>query len=402
MNEFMGYGRPGGKVGVRNHLLIIAPMDCSFEPARLIAGKVDGSVAITQHHGCGYDQMVANHLIGAGRNPNVAGVLVFGLGCESMTAERIAEGIRDTGKPVETLVIQEEGGSVKASEKAVKALKDMNDTISKIKRESFPLSDLFLAIECGGSDSTSGLVANPVVGHASDMLIDAGGTVVFGEVQEMVGTQHILAKRAVSRGVSEAIIAMVERQEKRMNALGVNSRFMSRGNMAGGLSTIEEKSLGAIMKGGTRPIQGVLENNRERFDVPDHSGLWLQDNTGMDVPSITSMVASGAQVVVFTTGRGSTTGHAVAPVIKVTGNQDTFEFMSDNMDINAGTILDGSESLRSVGERVFNEVLDVASGKLTKAEKLGYKDFIVFKTSPLADRLLGLDCGGDRGLLEPS
>jgi len=402
MNEFMGYGRPGGKVGVRNHLLIIAPMDCSFEPARLIAGKVDGSVAITQHHGCGYDQMVANHLIGAGRNPNVAGVLVFGLGCESMTAERIAEGIRDTGKPVETLVIQEEGGSVKASEKAVKALKDMNDTISKIKRESFPLSDLFLAIECGGSDSTSGLVTNPVVGHASDMLIDAGGTVVFGEVQEMVGTQHILAKRAVSRGVSEAIIAMVERQEKRMNALGVNSRFMSRGNMAGGLSTIEEKSLGAIMKGGTRPIQGVLENNRERFDVPDHSGLWLQDNTGMDVPSITSMVASGAQVVVFTTGRGSTTGHAVAPVIKVTGNPDTFEFMSDNMDINAGTILDGSESLRSVGERVFNEVLDVASGKLTKAEKLGYKDFIVFKTSPLADRLLGLDCGGDRGLLEPS
>ena len=402
MNEFMGYGRPDGKVGIRNHLLIIAPMDCSFEPARLIAEKVDGSVAITQHHGCGYDQMVANHLIGAGRNPNVAGVLVFGLGCESMTAERIADGIRDTGKPVETLVIQEEGGSVKASEKAVKVLKDMNDTISEIKRESFPLSDLFLAIECGGSDSTSGLVANPAVGHASDMLIDAGGTVVFGEVQEMVGAQHILAKRAVSGGVSEAITAMVERQEKRMNALGVDSRFMSRGNMAGGLSTIEEKSLGASMKGGTRPIQGVLENNRERFDVPDHSGLWLQDNTGMDVPSITSMVASGAQVVVFTTGRGSTTGHAIAPVIKVTGNPDTFEFMSDNMDINAGTVLDGSESLRSVGERVFNEVLDVASGKLTKAEKLGYMDFIVFKTSPLADRLLGLDCGGDKGLLEPS
>jgi len=172
--------------------------------------------------------------------------------------------------------------------------------------------------------------------------------------------------------------------------------------VCGGLSTIVEKSLGASMKGGTRPIQGVLENNRERFDVPDHSGLWLQDNTGMDVPSITSMVASGAQVVVFTTGRGSTTGHAIAPVIKVTGNPDTFEFMSDNMDINAGTVLDGSESLRSVGERVFNEVLDVASGKLTKAEKLGYMDFIVFKTSPLADRLLGLDCGGDKGLLEPS
>ena len=402
MNEFLGYGRPSGKVGIRNHLLIIAPMDCSYEAARLISEQVDGSVAITQHHGCGYDQMVANHLIGVGRNPNVAGVVVLGLGCEFMTADLIADGIRDTGKPVETLVIQEEGGSVKVSKKAVKILKNMKDRVSEIKRESFPICDLFMAVECGGSDSTSGLIANPAVGHASDIFLDAGGTVVFGEVQEMVGAQHILSKRAVSSEVSESILDMVGRQEKRMNSLGIDSRFMSRGNMAGGLTTIEEKSLGAIMKGGTHPIQGVLENNRERFDVPDCSGLWLQDNTGMDVPSISSMVAAGAQVVVFTTGRGSTTGHAISPVIKVTGNPETYESMFDNMDVNAGTVLDGSESLMSVGERVFNEVLDVASGKMTKAEKLGYRDFIVYKTSLLADRLLGLDCGGSRDLLEPS
>ena len=398
----MGYGRPDGRVGVRNHLLIIAPMDCSYEPARLIAKKVEGAIAVTQHHGCGFDQMVANHLIGAGRNPNVAGVLVFGLGCESMTSEKIAEGIKNTGKPVETLVIQNEGGSVKASKKAVKILKEMKSQISHIKHESFPLSELLLAVECGGSDATSGLASNPAVGYTSDMLIDKGGSVIFGEVQEMSGTQHILAERATNQKVADAIIAMVERQEKRMRSLGIDSRFMSKGNMTGGLTTIEEKSLGAIMKGGTRTIQGVLENNRNRFDLPNHPGLWLQDNTGMDVPSITSMVAAGAQVVVFTTGRGSTTGHAIAPVIKVTGNPETYKMMSDNMDINAGKILDGSESLRSIGEKVFNEVLNVASGKFSKAEKLGYRDFIVYKTSPLADHLLGLDCSGDSGLLEPS
>lgn len=402
MNEFMGFGRQDGSVGVRNHLLIIAPTDCSYEPAKLIVEKVDDSVAVTQHHGCGFDQMVSNHLIGAGKNPNVAGVLVFGLGCESMTAERIADGIRDTGKPVETLVIQEEGGSVKASEKALKILKDMRELVSELAREAFPLSELLVAVECGGSDATSGLAANPAVGCASDMIIDSGGSVVFGEVQEMVGTQHILAERAVNQKVANAIFEMVDRQEKRMNALGIDSRFMSQGNMAGGLTTIEEKSLGAIMKGGTHPIQGVLENNRERFDLPNHNGLWLQDNTGMDVPSITSMVAAGAQIVVFTTGRGSTTGHALAPVIKVTGNSETYNRMLDNMDLNAGNILGGSESLRSVGDRIFQEILNVASGKRTKSERLGYKDFIVFKTSPLADRLLGLDCGGNSSLLEPS
>ena len=343
-------------------------------------------------------------MIGAGRNPNVAGVLILGLGCESITAEIIAEGIRPSGKPVETLVIQEEGGSVKASVKARRILKEIGQTTSELKGEWFSIDHLTLAVECGGSDATSGLAANPAVGAAADKIVDAGGTVIFGETQEMVGTQHILARRAVNRGVADAIIAMIERQETRMRAMGVDSRFMSQGNMAGGLTTIEEKSLGAITKGGSRPIQGVLELNRERFDTPTRPGLWLQDNTGMDVPSITSMVAARAQVVAFTTGRGSTTGHAIAPVIKMTGNPKTYHNMEDNMDVNAGSILDGSESLNAVGERIYQTIIEVASGKLTKAEKLGYRDFIVYKTSPLAERLLGIECEpGRRGfkVLEP-
>jgi len=388
MTVFYGYERPDGSVGVRNHLLVLTPMDCSIEPARKIAAQVEGAVAVTQHHGCGFDWMVANTLIGTGRNPNVAGVLLVGLGCESLTCEALADGIEPTGKPVETLVIQEEGGSVKTTEKGVRILRRMAEEVSELVREPFPLSKLMLAVECGGSDASSGLAANPAVGVAADMLVDEGGTVVFGETQEMTGTQHVLARRAVDAEVAEAIHAMIGRQELRMRAAGIDSRFMSKGNVEGGLTTIEEKSLGAIRKGGTRPIQGVLGTGREGFDYPSRPGLWLQDGTGRDVPSVTGMVAAGAQVVAFTTGRGSTTGHAIAPVLKVTGNPLTYSRMGDNMDVNAGAILDGSETLRSVGEGIFRDVVEVASGRMTKAEALGYHDFIVYKTSGLAERLL--------------
>jgi len=389
MTEFWGFERPDGSVGVRNHLLVLTPMDCSYEPARKIAAQVEGAVAVTQHHGCGYDEMVANALIGAGRNPNVAGVLLVGLGCESLTSEILTEGIAPTGKPVETLIIQEEGGTLRTMERGVRILQGMAQDVADLKREPFPLSRLTLAVECGGSDATSGLAANPAVGVAADMLIDEGGTVIFGETQEMTGTQHVLARRAVDEEAGEAIRAMIGRQEARMRAMGVDSRFMSKGNVDGGLTTIEEKSLGAIRKGGTRPIQGVLENSRLGLDSPSRPGLWLQDGTGWDVPSVTHMVAAGAQVVAFTSGRGSTTGHAIAPVLKVTGNPKTYERMRDNMDVNAGTVLDGSESLRSVGERIFGAVVEVASGRKTKAEALGYQDFIVYSTSRIAEHLLG-------------
>jgi altronate dehydratase large subunit len=376
-------------VGVRNHLLVLTPMDCSIEPARKIAAQVEGAVAVTQHHGCRNDPMIANALIGTGKNPNVAGVLLVGLGCESITCEIVAEGIQSTGKPMETLVIQEEGGTIKTTDKGVRILRNMAHEVAELKREPFPLSELTLAVECGGSDATSGLAANPAVGVAADMLIDEGGVVMFGETQEMTGTQHILARRAVNEDVAKDIIGMVERQEARMRAMGIDSRYMSKGNQDGGLTTLEEKSLGAIRKGGTQPIQGVLRNDREALDQPSRSGLWLQDGTGWDVPSVTHMVAAGAQVVVFTSGRGSTTGHAIAPVLKVTGNPTTYRNLTDNIDVNAGTILDGGESLNSVGGRIFESVVEVASGRLTKAEALGFHEFIVFRTDRAAETLLG-------------
>jgi altronate dehydratase large subunit len=389
MTEFHGYRRSDGSVGVRNHLLVIAPIDCSFEPAKKIAAQVDGAVAVTQYHGCGNDSVLVHNLVGTGLNPNVAAVLVVGLGCETLTADIVADGIRPSGKPVERLVIQEEGGTLRTQEKAVRILRRWAQEVAGLRPEPFPMSRLTLAVECGGSDATSGLAANPAVGVACDRLIDEGGTVIFSEPQEMIGTQHILARRAVSEQAADDIYKMIDREEVRLKARGVDSRWMSAGNIDGGLTTIEEKSLGAIRKGGTRPVQGVLWNDWDRFDRPTRPGLWLQDGTGWDVPSVTHMVAAGAQVVCFTSGQGSTTGHAVAPVIKITGNPVTYAQMGDNMDVNAGTILDGSESLKSVGERIYGTIIETASGKRTKAEALGFRDYIVFCRSRAAEHLLG-------------
>jgi altronate dehydratase large subunit len=391
MSQFYGYERPDGTVGVRNHLLVLTPMDCSYEPAKKIAAQVEGAVAVTQTYGCGNDSMLVHNLAGTALNPNVAGVLILGLGCETLTGEILQEHIEPSGKPVYTLTIQKEGGTLKTHEKAVRILQQMKQDIAELKREAFPLSKLTLAVECGGSDATSGLASNPAVGVAADKLIEAGGSVMFGETQEMCGTQQVLAKRAVNEEVAKDIYKIIETQEARQKAMGVDSRWMSKGNIDGGLTTIEEKSLGAIVKGGTKPVQGVLHNNWERFDRPDPDkpGLYLMDGPGWDVPSVTHMVAAGAQIVCFTSGRGSTTGHAIAPVIKITGNPTTFKNMPDNMDINAGTILDGSESLSSVGNRIYETIVQTANGRQTKAEALGYQDFIVFKRSREAEHLLG-------------
>lgn len=389
MTEFYGYERQDGKIGVRNHLLVIAPIDCSYEPAKKIAEQVEGAVAVTQTYGCGNDSMLVHNLAGTALNPNVAGVLIVGLGCETLTGEILMEKIKPSGKPVYNITIQEEGGTLKTHEKGVRILQNMKQEIAELKRESFPLSKLTLAVECGGSDATSGLAANPAIGVAADKIIEEGGTVMFGETQEMSGTQHVLARRAVSKKVADSIFQIIEEQEMRQKAMGVDSRWMSKGNIDGGLTTIEEKSLGAVRKGGTKPIQGVLYNNWDRFDMPTKPGLYLMDGPGWDVPSVTHMVAAGAQIVCFTSGRGSTTGHAVAPVIKITGNPATFEMMSDNMDINAGTILDGSESLNSVGQRIYKMIVQTANGRQTKAEALGYNDFIVFKRSREAEHMLG-------------
>jgi len=385
--EFLGYERPDGQVGVRNHLLVMATCDCAYQEALKIANSVPGAVAVTQWNGCGNDPMVANQMIGIANNPNIGATLLVGHGCETITVEVLGRGIEKSGKPLADVVSQE-GGTIKTIAKGTRMLRNMAREISNKKRKTFEISDLILSLECAGSDATSGLAANPAVGNSVDRLIDAGGTAIFSEPLEMTGTEHILSRRAVNEEVATKIYNLVYSAEKWAKARGVSSRFMSKGNIEGGLSTIEEKSLGAILKGGTRAIRGVLENSRLKLEKPTQSGLYIQDGTGWDVPSITHMLAVGAQITIFTTGCGATPGHAIAPVIKVTGNPTTYSKMEDNIDVNAGKIIEGEAGITEVGKEIFDMVVRVASGERTKAEILGYNDFVIWRRDPVAERLI--------------
>ena len=385
---FLGYVRPDGQVGTRNHVLVMATCDCSYQEAKRIGESIPGAISVSQWHGCHEDDMLERHLVGVCTNPNLGAVLFVGLGCESISAERLAGVVGSTGKLTADVIIQRDGGSLQTMAKGASLVREMMAEISGLQREFVPLSKLLLATQCGGSDATSGLAANPAVGYAVDKLVDAGATVLFSEPLEMIGTAGILARRAINDQVAQDIHALVARTEQWARASGLASRHMPQGNMDGGLSTIDEKSMGSIRKAGTRDIQGVLQNDRDRLDRPIMPGLYIQDGSGWDVASVTHMAAIGAQMAVFTTGRGSTTGHAIMPVIKVTGNPQTFAKMTDNMDVNAGRIINGTASISTVGEEIYQRILRVASGEKTKPEVLGFEDFLIYFKDPVAANLI--------------
>jgi altronate dehydratase large subunit len=385
---FWGYERPDGAVGVRNHLLVMATCDCAYEEAKRMAASIPGAVAVSQYHGCDADPMVLRQMAGVAANPNIGAVLLVGLGCETISVDLLAERIAGSGKPLANVVIQRDGGSIRAIEAGTRHLRQMAVELSGQRRQRFDLSKLVVAVQCGGSDGTSGFAANPAVGVAVDKLVDAGATVIFSESGEMTGTAHLLAKRAVNADVATKIHRIVWDTVRRRRATGLPRISLPKGNEDGGLTTIEEKSLGAIRKGGTRPIQGVLANNRERLERPARPGLYIQDGTGWDVASITHMVAVGAQLALFTTGRGSTTGHAVVPVLKITGNPTTYENMVDNMDVDAGRIMQGKAGIAQVGQEIYDLALAVASGRQTKPEALGFQDFQIYVRNVIAEHLM--------------
>ncbi len=377
---FNGYQRPDDSVGVRNHLLVLPSVVCSNDTARLIAEQLHGAVYVTHEHGCGSHYLssadqIRRTMIGYGSNPNVGACIVVGLGCEQMVAEDIAEGIARTGKPVESIVIQKVGGTIKAVSQGVTIGQKMLEDLSKQKRQEFDLSNLSFALECGGSDTTSGISANPALGVASDLLIREGGTSILSETSEIVGAEHLMARRAINEEVAEQILDIVHRAEQGGFKQGVDMSNLSPGNREGGLSTVEEKSLGNIHKGGTSSVQEVVE-----YAVrPSKKGLIIMDTPGYDIESITAMVAGGTQVVAFTTGRGTPVGCPIAPVIKICGNSSTYNKMQDNIDINAGVIIDGLSTVQEVGQQIFQELIDVSNGKLTKSEQLGFGDFSIYR-----------------------
>ena len=375
---FQGYRRPDGKFGARNLVAVIPTTICANDVAQAICRQIQGTIGYFHHQGCcqlpSDLKRVTEVLIDLGLSANVGAALIVSLGCEGTDHQRVYETIKASGKPCEIIHIQELGGTSAGIQAGMDAAQRLVMQISGQQRENCDISNLTMAIKCGGSDTTSGMASNCVIGYVADKLVDLGATVVFGETTEFLGGEHILANRAVGGPdgpVAKKIYEIVERMENRAKAIGEDMRGgqPTPGNIAGGLSSIEEKSLGAIVKSGHRPIQGVLEYTDR---ITDQKGLWIKDTPGREPEILTGMAATGAQVLMFSTGRGAPQGFCSMPVIKICGNPITYARMSHDMDLNAGRIITGEKTIEQVGEEAFEMLLKVLSGQMTKNEALSY------------------------------
>ncbi|MET0017067.1 UxaA family hydrolase [Oscillibacter sp.] len=378
---FYGYRRSDGRVGIRNYVLILPASVCASDTTRIVAQQVNGTVTFNNQNGCSQvasdQQLTMDVMAGYAANPNVYGTVIVSLGCENCQMDLVAQAIAErTNKPMRQVIIQEVGGTLKAVDMAVRYAKEMAAEASMLQKQEFPMSELILGTECGGSDPTSGLAANPLIGRLSDLLVSDGGTSILSETTEFIGAEHILARRAASPEVHERILDIVHRYEKALQLVGeeVREGNPSPGNKAGGLTTLEEKSLGCIHKGGHSPVNAVYDYAKQ---VEPKSGLVIMDTPGNDPSSVAAMAAGGAQVVVFSSGRGTPTGNPIVPVIKITGNKLTFAKMEDNIDLDASPVIYGSKTMEELGDELYQMVRDVACGKQTKAEALGFTEMAI-------------------------
>jgi altronate hydrolase len=392
---FQGYRRANGTVGTRNYIGVISSVNCSASVCKQIARRftpdqlegyanVDGVVALAHHAGCGMQyggqahQMLNRVLGGMARHPNIGAYLLVGLGCEQGAISNLIQdqGLVQLSRPGASsggpivLTMQELGGTAKTIEAGVRKIAEMLPRVDDAKRVPIPASEIVLGTNCGGSDGNSGITANPALGVASDMIVACGGTSILTETPEIFGAEHLLTRRARSREVAEKLIERIRWWQWYAGLFGVElDNNPSVGNKEGGLTTIAEKSLGAVAKGGSTALMDVIQ-----YAEPVRTrGLVVMDSPGYDPPSVTGLLAAGANVVVFTTGRGSCFACKPVPTIKVATNTAMFEHMIDDMDINAGGILEG-RSVEEVGRQIFEEILAVASGNKTKSEQLGLGD----------------------------
>jgi altronate hydrolase len=390
---FQGYRRSGDRVGTRNFVGIVTSVNCSASTARMIADQfrgpimdvypnVDGVVALAHDSGCGMvpasegGQILLRTLRGYASHPNIGAILVLGLGCEMISVDTLLAGLPDDSDTiVERLTIQDTGG-VRATVRAgAAAVRTLLERLNERRRETFPASKLVVGLNCGGSDGYSGITANPALGHASDLLVAQGATTVLAETPEVFGAEHLLTRRAVSKEVGQRLLDRIAWWHRYVEAGGGTlDNNPSPGNKAGGLTTILEKSLGAVAKGGSAPLTAVYEY-AEKITDP---GFTFMDTPGYDPVSVTGLVAGGATVVVFTTGRGSVLGGKPAPVLKVATNSETYQRMREDMDLDTGGIVTGSLTIAEAGDQIFEAILAVASGRATCSEDLdlGRDEFI--------------------------
>jgi len=381
MSEITGYKRKNGQLGIRNHVLVLATVSCVNGVINHISRQVPEAVCVTHAHGCGRGgardlEILFRVLSGLIYNPNVGGVVLIGLGCEVSNTKSLFPQIEEAGKPIEVFNIQEEGGSLQTAEKGAAAARRMLAEIRNQQRDSLPWDKLLVSLECGGSDAMSGVTANVAMGAVSDWLVDKGATVMFGENTEMIGTTHVLARRAKNRQVAGQIEQMIDRAERLTKEImgDLASQVISPGNMDGGMSTIAEKSMGCIFKGGTTTINQVVDYG----EVPTEKGLVLQDGPGYDGDSVAGFAASGSQLMFFSTGRGTPAGCPALPVIKVASNSRMYEAMKDDMDVNAGSLVEG-KPLDELRAEMIDLMIRVINGEKTKAE-VNEMDVFTFMT----------------------
>jgi len=393
---FQGIRRANGQAATRNYIAIISTVNCSATSSRMVAQRVsrdllerypnvDGVVALTHKGGCAFEYQGPDHeqlnrvLAGYARHPNICGYLVLGLGCETAQGDYLLDSqelvqlgggpaVQPRSQPL--INIQQAGGVRKTVELALSALPELLQEADRIRREPISLSELIVATECGGSDGYSGITANPAIGHASDLMVRYGGTAILSEVPEIYGGEHLLTSRAISREVGEKLIERIHWWEQYADMFGHRiDNNPSVGNKKGGLTTIYEKSLGAIAKGGTTALRAVYEYAEKVTE----KGFVVMDTPGYDPASVTGMIAGGAQICLFSTGRGSCFGSKPAPTIKICSNSPTYAALSEDMDIDAGDILHGT-TVQQKGEQILDEIIAVASGKQTKSELAGMGD----------------------------
>jgi len=356
----------------------MAAVGCANVVVDQISKEVPEVVPITHVYGCpqfGEDLSRTRRILeGYARHPNVGAVLLVGLGCESVPTQEITGRLQEDGFLAQCLIIQEEGGVSATCEKARVLVEEMFARVKEQRREHVGTTELVIGTECGGSDAWSGITANTALGICSDLVVAAGGTLILSEVTEFIGAEKALAKQAASREVADAVLEAVRHREDDAGRMGDDLRGgqPTPGNIAGGITTIEEKSLGAIAKGGTTRIKEVVNYGEK----PRNRGLVIMDTPGSDLHSVTAMVAGGAQIVVFTTGRGSPTGNPIAPVMKVTSNTPIYDCMAEDVDLNAGTVLKG-EPLEEMGLRIYRKILEVANGERTASERWRHQAFAI-------------------------
>ncbi len=392
--KWMGYVREDGRVGTRNYIAVVAASNCAAHTAELIARSyegqqlpenVDGVVAFPHGEGCGMSigpdtRQLQRTLTGVLQHPNVSAAVILGLGCEVNQIDHYLGADAPRTERLTGMTLQNTGGTRATVNKAREVIQGMIERAAAENRSEVPGSKLVLGTNCGGSDSFSGITANPALGYCSDLLAEIAATSVLAETTEIIGAEHLLVKRARNRAVGEKLLEMIASYKAYLNRFGGSfDDNPSPGNKEGGLTNILEKSLGAVAKAGTSTLTEVVDY-AERITAP---GFVFMNTPGYDPASLTGLAAGGCNLICFTTGRGSAIGFPTIPVVKVATNTSMYKRMSDNMDINAGRIADGEESVQSIGREIFDMLFRVASGERTCAERLGHQEFVPWKIGPM-------------------